>query len=263
MRSPMLPPEASSLARAQHAFAAHLRDPERHAAPADVPDRRMQAYRELVHGNVESLVATNFPVLRSIHSDADWHARIRDFLAHHVAKTPLFTRLGLEWLDYLSGERARFANEPPYLLELARHEWLETELAICEEEALTIPVDPTADLVEDVPVLSPLVRWLRAEWPVHRISASWQPRERPERETCLVLCRDAEFEIRFMELTPQTLRLIELLAESPDATGRTLLERLARELGVADRSRFVETGRAALEALQQRAVLLGARRREG
>lgn len=261
MALPMPPPDASPLTRAQSVFAAHLRDPERNPAPSDVPDRRMAAYRELVHANVASLLATNFPVLRSLHSDEDWNARMRDFLARHSAKTPLFTRIALELIDYLAGERLRLPGEPPFLLELARYEWLETELAIAEDVADVDAVDPAADLVEDLPIVSPLVRWLRAQWPVHRIAADWQPSARPERESCLVVLRDADFQIRFLELTPLTLRLLERLAESPDCTGREGLEGLAGELGERDPARFVEAGRGALEALRERGVLLGARRR--
>lgn len=271
MDAPMPPPDEAafaSLARVQRAFAAHLRDPDAVPAPSDVAPRRMQVYRELVHANVESLLATSFPVLRSRLADESWHALVRDFLARHVAKTPLFTRLALEFIAFLEGDRLRPAAEPPFAVELARWEWLETELLRSDEEPDGRGVDRDGDLLEGVPVVSPLARWLRAAWPVHRLRADdaaparpeAPPLERPARETCLALCRGEDDAVRFMELTPLTLTLLERLAASPTRSGRDQLERLARELGRPDRERFVAQGLGVLEALRARGVLLGTRR---
>ena len=54
----------------QYAFAAHLRDPAAHPAPAGIEDRRLQIYRELFYNNVEGLLASNFPVIRRVLGDA-------------------------------------------------------------------------------------------------------------------------------------------------------------------------------------------------
>ncbi|HPG27360.1 MAG TPA: putative DNA-binding domain-containing protein [Myxococcota bacterium] len=253
-------PEDSSLARVQRAFAAHLRDPATCPPPADVAPRRMRVYRELVYANVESLLASNFPVLRSVLGDASWHAMVRDFLVRHAAKTPLFPRLALELLAYLDGERARLPEEPPYLRELARYEWLETELRLAEVEPDPTGVALDGDLLAGVPVLSPVVRWLRAEWPVHRVGAAFRPTTPPDQPSCLVVGRDPDLEVRFMEVTATTLRLLEGIAAAPEATGRAHLEQLARESGRdGDLPHFLEAGRRVLEELRARGVLLGAR----
>ena len=252
-------PEDSPLARVQRAFAAHLRDPAAHPAPRDVAPRRMQVYRELVYANVESLLAAGFPVLRSLLADAVWHALVRDFLARHRATTPLFPRLARELIAHLEGERLRHAAEPPFLVELARYEWLETELLLSEAEPDDDEVDPRGDLLAGVPVPSPLARWLRAAWPVHRLRASEPLPTRPGGETCLALCRGRDERVRFMELTPITLTLLERIAADPTRSGRDQLERLARELGRRDRAAFVVQGRSVLEALRDRGVLTGTR----
>ncbi|MEZ4332200.1 MAG: putative DNA-binding domain-containing protein [Myxococcota bacterium] len=263
MGAPTSRPEDSPLAGVQRAFAAHLRDPASHPAPPDVDPRRMQVYRELVYANVESLLGTGFPVLRSLLADPVWHALVRDFLAHHRATTPLFPRLARELIAYLEGERRRPASEPPFLLELARYEWLETELLLSEAAPDDDDVDPHGDLLEGLPVVSPLARWLRAAWPVHRLRASEPPPTRPDRETCLALCRGGDERVRFMELTPITLTLLERLASDPTRSGRDQLERLAREVGRRKPAAFVEQGSRVLEALRDRGVLIGARRTTG
>ncbi len=252
-------PEDSPLARAQRAFAAHLRDPEACPPPADVEDRRMQVYRELVYANVESLLASNFPVLRGVLRDGDWHAMIRDFLAHHDARTPLFTQLATELLAHLDEDPAPLSEDVPFLRDLAEWEWIETDLLLGEDSETDADVDPHGDLLGGVPVLSPLVRWLRSDWPVHRIDADWRDRPPAQGVNCLVAQRGADDDVRFMEVTPVTLRLIELVSASPSERGRTHLSRLAEECGVTDANAFVEGGRHALEDLRRRGVIRGSR----
>ena len=253
-------PEDSALGRAQRAFAAHLRDPTTHSAPRDVEDRRMRIYRELVYANVESLLGSNFPVLRTVLRDEDWHALVRDFLARHDAKSPLFTQLATELLAYLESDVSPLSESVPFLSELARWEWLETELLLADEAPGPAKVDATGDLLAGVPVLSPLVRWLRATWPVHRIDADWRETPPSPQATGLVVHRDAIDAVHFMEVTPVTLRLIELLAETPTGRGRDHLERLAHERGIATPEAFFEGGLHALEDLRRRGVLLGCQR---
>ena len=41
----------------QRAFAAHIRNPEQAPRPAEVPERRMRVYRELIFRTIDGLVA--------------------------------------------------------------------------------------------------------------------------------------------------------------------------------------------------------------
>ena len=91
--------------RLQHAFTAHIRDPERNPAPPDVEERRMRIDRELFYNNVESFMSSTFPVLRQIHTDAAWHALVREYFSRHAAQTPLFHEMPREFLNWLQNER--------------------------------------------------------------------------------------------------------------------------------------------------------------
>jgi len=75
----------------QYEFTAHLRDPKKNAMPDGIEDRRMGIYRELLYNNIESFIASGFPVLREIYNDENWHKMVRDFFArHHKASHPTF-----------------------------------------------------------------------------------------------------------------------------------------------------------------------------
>ena len=119
----------SSLHEQLHALAAHVRDPAAHAGPPGIEDRRLAVYRELVFNNLDGLLAGTFPVIRRTLGDADWQALLRRFLVGHRSETPLFTRLGLEFIAFLDT-----AEDParPWLAELAHYEWAELGLQLSD-----------------------------------------------------------------------------------------------------------------------------------
>ncbi len=55
--------ERKGLLQQQYAFAAHIRDPQHAAPPADIEDRRMGIYRELFFNNLDSSLTDTLPVL--------------------------------------------------------------------------------------------------------------------------------------------------------------------------------------------------------
>ncbi|TNE83159.1 MAG: DUF2063 domain-containing protein, partial [Gammaproteobacteria bacterium] len=74
---------ARDFQQVQYEFAAHLRNPEINAAPEAIEDRRMQIYRDLIYNNIESFLASGFPILRSLMDDQRWHEIARDFIHRH------------------------------------------------------------------------------------------------------------------------------------------------------------------------------------
>ena len=243
----------------QRALAAHLRDPQRHAAPAGIEDRRLKIYRELFYNNVEDFLANAFPVLRQISDDATWHARVRDFYARHGSQAPQFHRLAEEFLHFVEQERGPHPDDPPFLAELAHYEWAELALSIAEDEAGPVLADPNGDLLEAPPVVSPLAWTLAYTWPVHRIGPGHRPETAPEQPTYLVVYRTRQDEVKFMEINAVSARLLQLIDESPQATGRELLLQIASELRHPEPEQIVEAGRGMLAGLRERDIVLGTR----
>jgi hypothetical protein len=114
----------------QIAFAAHIRHPELHEAPADLEDRRLAIYRDLFYNNIEGFLASGFPVLRSILGDSLWHRMVRDFIHSHQSHSPYFLQISEEFLGYLKDERQVQASDPAFMLELAHYEWVELALDV-------------------------------------------------------------------------------------------------------------------------------------
>lgn len=68
----------------QYQFAAHIRNPDKNAAPSDIEDRRMAIYRDLFFNNAEGFLSGNFPVLKQISSEEYWLRLARGFLIRTV-----------------------------------------------------------------------------------------------------------------------------------------------------------------------------------
>ena len=256
------PPEAPArLRRQQEAFAAHLRDPATAPAPAGVEERRLAVYRDLFQRNIEALLASNFPVLRKLLADAAWQRLVRDFYRTHRAQTPLFPEIGREFLRYLE-TRAQARRDPqvdhPFLLELAHYEWVELALSLHEADLAAVAHRPDGDLLDGVPVASPLAWPLAYRWPVQRIGPEYVPTEEPPHPTFLLVVRDRAGKVRFKQTGAVAFQLMQRLHANADLSGRAVLAAMAADAG-QDLDRFVADGATLLQQLRNREAILGAR----
>ncbi|KAF1706863.1 DNA-binding domain-containing protein [Pseudoxanthomonas sacheonensis] len=247
---------AETLRRQQFELAAHLRDPDAHAPPPGLEDRRLAIYRDLFFNNIEGLLSGNFPVIRKTLGEQRWRALARRFYAQHRSHAPLFAEIGREFIRFLQERAEGGTDDPAWLAEMAHYEWVELGLQIADDE---IPAnDAAGDLLAGVPVLSPTAWALAYAWPVQRIGPDYQPGKPPGTPTLLLVRRDAQYEIRFAEISPLVYRLLEILRMG-ESSGRQALEQLAAEAGVADLPAFIEQGRAMLVRMREESTLLGTR----
>jgi len=244
----------------QYAFAAHIRDPENVAAPEGIETRRMAIYRKLFFNNLYNLLGTFFPVLRKIHSDAQWRRFVRGFMQHHQAQTPYFLELPEEFLAYLQNEFESADDDFPFLLELAHYEYAELALAVSEEETDLSGVDPNGDLLSKVPVKSALSWSYAYHYAVHRISPDALPSEPEDHPVHLALYRGSDDSVGFLELNAITAALFDAIELNEDnLTGEQLLRALADRINYPDADALVAHGADALLEMRQLEILSGTR----
>ncbi len=241
----------------QYEFTAHLRNPENVGPPADVAPERMAIYRELVYNNVEDFLANAFPVLRRISSDVYWHSLVRDFFVHHRARTPLFPQMPREFLLYLEQARETNLDDFPFLLELAHYEWAELALSISELNIDDRVIEPQGDLLLGIPILSPLIWHGVYRFAVHRIGPDAIPEEAPVTPTHLVVYRDRNNEVGFLELNLVTALLLERLQTNQTKNGEILLREIADEMQHPNADTVLSGGLQILLDLRARDVILG------
>jgi uncharacterized protein len=234
-------------------FTAYIRDPENCAAPADVKQNRMAMYRELIFNNIDSFLSDNFPVLKQIHDDQQWQTLIQDFFSKHKSKSPYFSEIPEEFLDYLENERDN-ADDFPFILELAHYEWVEMVLAIAKEEVIVSPCC-TQNLLDEYIKLSPLAWPLAYQYPVQRIAPDYLPRQAPEQPTCLIVYRDPQYEVHFIEITPITYRLLQLIQENEHYCAKDCLIQVTKELSHSDPDRLVDAGLTILKELAEKGII--------
>lgn len=252
--------EQPDFVRHQLGLTAHLRDPDQHPAPPNIEPRRIAIYRDLIFNNVESLLAGNFPVARRILGDEAWHALVRDFFIRHRAKTPLFLELAQELIEYLQNERNTTPGDPPFLLELCHYEWVELVLQISDEDVDPADADPNGDIMQACPVVSPLAWNLSYRFPVHRISPDFQPDEPTAEPVHLVVYRNRQDKVEFLEINAVTQRLLQLLQENPDWTGLMAVTQIADELQHPQPEQVIAAGSKLLDDLHADGIILGTRR---
>ena len=244
----------------QYVFAAHIRDPEHRPAPEGIEDRRMAIYTKLFFNNLRSLLGTFFPVLRKLHDDKHWARFIRGFMQKHTAKTPYFLQLPEEFLDFLKNEYEARDDDYPFLTELAHYEYIELALSVSTNENDMTGVDADGDLLAGVPVKSDLA-WVYAyNFPVHRISRDFRPTEPEPQPVYLAVYRRSDDQVGFLKLNPVTAALLNAIEENRDGkSGEQLLREIAVAINYGDVDAFIAHGKAALEDMHKREIVIGTR----
>ena len=121
-------------------------------------------------------------------------------------------------------------------------------------------IDRDGDLLEAVPVLSPLAWHFTYAYPVHQIAPDTIPDAPGEQPTCLVIYRDRSHEVGFLEINPVTKRLLELVGAGNGQTGRQVLEQIATEMNHPNPAVVIEGGTDILGQMHEKDIIPGTRR---
>jgi uncharacterized protein len=249
--------KAKNFQDVQNVFTQHMRDPENNIAPEGIEDRRLKIYRELVYNNIEDFIANSFPVLRKVVADEQWHKMMRDYVSNHQAHTPLFPKMPQEFIQYLEHERVEHLEDYPFLLELAHYEWIETSVSMDTREISFDGIEQEGDLLEGVPVLSPLAMPLAYQWPVHMISPDFLPELLPEQATYILIYRDRHDEVGFIELNSVSAKLIEECTNNTELSGKEILLSIAEQLQHPNPEAVINGGLEIMQDFKSKDIILG------
>jgi uncharacterized protein len=246
----------TTLREQQFALARHLRDPQRNPAPPGVEDRRLKVYRELFFNAIEGVLAGGFPVVRETLGAAGWTRLVHAFYAEHRSRTPLFPEIAGEFVAWLEG-RVDDDAIAPWVPELTHYEWAEQALFV--SDAQPPAHDPDGDLLDGVPLLSPLAWPLIYRWPVADIGPDHVPDTAPARPTTLLVHRDGAHQVHFTRIAPLAYSLLSSL-QAHEWTGREHLAALAARID-AEPDALARDGFQLLQQLRVEGVVLGTRLR--
>ena len=182
---------------------------------------------------------------------------VRDFFANHQSQSPYFLEISQEFIHYLENEREPQQEDPAGLIELAHYEWVELALHVSDKTISMDNINANGDLLALHPVFSPIAWPLVYEFPVHLMGPEYLPEQAPEQATYLVVYRNRNDKVQFLEINPVTARLIGLLQENESYTGLDTIEHIAKEMNHPNPDIVKQGGLAALEELQQYGIILG------
>ena len=245
----------------QQAFTAYIRDPIGQPRPKNVAIKGMNVYKEIIFNNLFESVTACFPVARKVMGERAWLSLIREFFRVHSANTPIFRKIPEEFLTYLTNlEKYSSDALPVYLTSLCHYEWIELLVStMADNRSETVInnqiINDTDDLLEYQPAFSPTMQLLNYPYAVQKISPRYKPKEKVA--TQLLVFRDAEYIVKFIELNPITYRLIELLQDK-GMTSKQALTLIANELGNLPLSNVIEFGLGLLNELKIQGAVLGA-----
>lgn len=249
---------AVDLKATQAEFAGYIRDPQHHAVPANVNPQRMAMYRELFFNNINSFLSSNFPVLRKILDDEQWQNLAADFFVRHRCQTPHFSEIAEEFLDYLQNERP-IDPEYPFMLELAHYEWVEMALSIAQAEPVLGDAAFAEQVLQQKLSLSPLAWPLVYQFPVQQIGPDYLPHAAPEQPSYLIVYRDTDDQVHFMQTTPITYRLLQLIEDNDNISGQRSLHALATEMSQQiDTQTLMQFGLQTLQELAAKGIVIPA-----
>ena len=182
---------------------------------------------------------------------------VRDFFSNHQSTSPYFRDISLEFLNYLQEERELQPEDPIFIKELAHYEWIEIQLTFSDVEPDLSNIDKHGDLLEGIPVISPLAHMHSYHYPVHQIKPSFQPKEPSEQAHFLMVHRNQEYKVSFIELNPITAMLIEMLQGEDSKTGQQCLDEIVKQLNHPNPEVVYKGGEQTLQQLHSTEVILG------
>lgn len=235
----------------QAQFTAYIRNPILNKKPPKVNASRLAVYKKAVFNNIVDSVSVCFPVCQTVIGKRAWQKLMREFVATYAAATPIFREIPQQFLLFLDN----FETVPAYFKQLAHYEWV--ELAVSKQQSKQTILSDLTDFLHEKPIIAAAHMLLEYDYPVHQISAKFKPKQ-PKKTTLLVF-RNPEYQVKFIELNPITYRLLQLI-DFENLSGEQALTQLAQEIEHPEIAVIIEFGSAILIDLFNQQAIIGSQK---
>lgn len=215
---------------------------------------RLRVYRRLVKNIVDDALRTAYPITMRALGQERWEKLVQCFLEEHSAQSPHVWEMPKELLQWYrsSGYQKEFGAE--YLEDLLSFEWIEIEMYMMPD--LPKPrYKRDGHVLEEPLVLNPEYKILHFQYPVFNTAPEELIANRGE-YFVLAFRSPENFAIRFVQLSPMFVLVIELLGIEPMA-GYDALELVGEQFGLEKSPALIEKGRAFIQNLLEDGAILG------
>lgn len=219
---------------------------------------RLALYRRLVQNNLTGVTGKMLARTRARLNDLGgaFDDAFASFLALRGPRTHYLRDVPREFLAWVEPHWRANPRLPAWAVDLARHELVEFEIAAARARA---EVPPLTEVALDRPlVLAEPLRLMHYAYAIHELPADPSDRTEPApRPTTLLVHRDEEHLVRFLDLTPLAAAIVARLID-----GATLGESVAAacaDVGTSASEGVVADVAKLLANLGERGIVLGAR----
>ncbi|MEX1221434.1 MAG: putative DNA-binding domain-containing protein [Idiomarina sp.] len=196
----------------QKRFAEYLRNPQQHSFHDIAEQRRLHVYRDLIRNNLQSFLNSAFPVSRKVLGEDLWRLTGDAFRASHQAQSPYFADISGDFVDHLQSADIQALQPYPFIRELVHYEWVELRVSLDHlPENLNLVTE--ASIAQAQLVVNPTAQILRYQFPVHEVTVDNQPQEPLSEAILLVVFKNAQGAVKFMQLSPLTALLLQHLQQ--------------------------------------------------
>lgn len=237
----------------QHAFMQHIKNPDAIPFDGGIEDRRLKIYRELFFNNILGFLSSGFPVLQSVYAKLQWAQLARKFFIEHDCRSPYFIDISKEFVEYLSSEYELSECDPVFMRELAHYEWMELDVSVRQSSQTATVWDGQSPITQVQ--MSDLASLVSYQYPVHQISADFQPTQASE-VVYLVIYRDASDEVNFTLVNAVTAHLLHTIEQKGVASIDSLTETMLEAMPQLDVAQITESLQQVLQQLLQQQILL-------
>lgn len=168
----------------------------------------LAVYQHLVFSNIDGLLTGNFPIIHQLLGDKRWHNLVENFIQSHQSATPYFSQIAQEFVTFLS--QHPLEELPRFLAELADYEYAETRVFIAQENESDNNT-PHAICENSFITLKSSVLLKKYDYTVQLISDESIDISSITKPTFILLSRDNDNKVRFLECNTLTFSLLELL----------------------------------------------------
>ncbi len=171
---------------------------------------RILVYRALVHNRLRVATREFIPRAAARRGKPGFRADFDGFMQAHASKSFFLRDVPAEFVEWVAPRWAADDSLPPFLGDLARHELLETDVRndpAGGEPASELPIDLELPIRFDGSA-----RLMQYGWAVHELPLAIEDESAPpQRPTSLLVYRDAQVKVRYLELTPWATAVLEQL----------------------------------------------------
>lgn len=217
---------------------------------------RFLIYRKLVHNRLRAATRESIPRCAARRGKDAFIGDFAAFMAERACSSPYLRDIPAEFVDWVVTRWRADSELPRYLGDLARHELLEGDVRN-DPDGGEAPTGKAIAL-DAALLFDGSSRLMRYDFAVHKLPFATDDRsDPPEQSTHLLVYRDAEVKVRYLELTPWAAAVMDRLLAHGDAVQPGLLAAAASLDEPLDDDKLAKAATLFAD-LADRSVLLGA-----